>query len=510
MKILLDTNILIQREWNNIKHSWIWELFFYLDKLKHEKWITQLSVKELETYKDKKVVDLILTKIQNYNISTTFFKDLEPSLEKLSNKLDKNQNDKIDTLLLNEVIKWKFDIMITEDKLIYEKAKQLCIEDKIFNIDAFLEKVYIENPKLVDYKVLSIKKEKFWNINLDDVFFNTLKADYNWFEKWFHKKSEEEAYTYINSKWEENNQIGWFLYIKEEGFDDDYSNISPKFDKKKRLKIGTFKVTANWFKLWERFMKIIVDNAILRNVDEIYVTIFDRTEWQKRLIELFEQFWFQKHGIKDWEELVYTKELKLKTINIENPILTYPYISRNCNIFLVPIKEDYHTELFPDSILKNESPENLAIDMPYQNSIRKTYISHSYWEARNKLKSWDLLVFYRNWWFHRWVITTICIVENKIWNIKSAEELIKLCKRKTLFTEKKLNELWNKFEKLKPFLINFLYIDSIKSKINLNKMLEVWIVNSFDDLKKWPYRLTTEKFNKIIDIWHGNKSIIID
>ncbi len=55
---------------------------------------------------------------------------------------------------------------------------------------------------------------------------------------------------------------------------------------KKRLKIGTFKVVASGFRLGERFLKIVFDNAIANKVEEIYVTIFDKTSEQKRLIAL--------------------------------------------------------------------------------------------------------------------------------------------------------------------------------------------------------------------------------
>jgi hypothetical protein len=40
-------------------------------------------------------------------------------------------------------------------------------------------------------------------------------------------------------------------------------------------------------------MKIIFDNALKNNVDEIYVTIFDKKrDEQKRLIDLLEQWGF--------------------------------------------------------------------------------------------------------------------------------------------------------------------------------------------------------------------------
>ncbi len=80
------------------------------------------------------------------------------------------------------------------------------------------------------------------------------------------------------------------MYLKTEGSDENYSDIDPMFSKKKRLKVGTFKVVSNGVRLGERFLKIIFDNAILNQVEEIYVTIFGRTEEQQRLIGLMEDW----------------------------------------------------------------------------------------------------------------------------------------------------------------------------------------------------------------------------
>ena len=51
------------------------------------------------------------------------------------------------------------------------------------------------------------------------------------------------------------------------------------FKPMRRLKCRTFKVESTGFRLGERFVKIIFDNALQRNVDEIYVTLYtDREE----------------------------------------------------------------------------------------------------------------------------------------------------------------------------------------------------------------------------------------
>lgn len=207
------------------------------------------------------------------------------------------------------------------------------------------------------------------------------------FERWFNKKADELAYIC-----KQGDSTLAFLYLKVEDKEESYADIKPSFRPKKRLKVGTFKVNLNGFKLGERFLKIIFDNAICLNVEEIYVTIFDRTLEQERLINLLQDFGFYKHGNKisaSGEELVFVRDFSIK-VDINNPKITYPYISSSSEKFIVPIYPDYHTNLFPDSILKTESPKDFEENEPYRNAISKVYITRSF--ERN-LKSGNLIIF---------------------------------------------------------------------------------------------------------------------
>lgn len=88
---------------------------------------------------------------------------------------------------MNEVFVGRVDILITEDKKIHKKANVLGIQDKVYTIDSFLERTFAEHPDLVNYKVLNVQKIKFGQLSLEDPFFDSLKADYIGFDKWFIK-----------------------------------------------------------------------------------------------------------------------------------------------------------------------------------------------------------------------------------------------------------------------------------------------------------------------------------
>lgn len=507
MKALLDTNIIIHRESNNkVINREIGSLFKWLEKTKYEKCIHKINLEELNKNSNSDTLDIMNIKSKSYILLSTQA-PLDKKLSEISKQIDKTENDKNDTLLLNELVNDRVDIFITEDKKIHQKAKLINIDNKVFTIDSFLEKVIAENPELINYKVLSVKTEYFGNINLEDKFFDSLKEDYIGFDKWFNKKSNELAYVSYR-----NEKLLSFLYLKVEDKDENYADITPRFSPKKRLKIGTFKVEYNGVKLGERFIKIIFDNAIVNKVDEIYVTIFDKRDGQKRLIDLFEEYGFIKWGQKGENgELVYVREFS-KKFNIEEPKYTYPFFSINTNIFLVPIYPDYHTDLLPDSYLKTESAEDFKDDFPYRNAISKVYVSRS---LNKNIKRGDIIIFYRTAEQgksakYSSVITTIGIVEEKIDNIKNEKEFIINSRKRSIFTDKELSNFWN-HNSTKPFLINFLYVYSfqIGDRMNRDKLLKLGIISGADNELRGLKQITKEQFLLILKECKVNESFIV-
>ena len=227
---------------------------------------------EIQKHKDDEIVNTIRAKIQNYALLKTEAPE-SPEIETIRGKYDRDENDAIDTSLLKEVFAERVNYLVTEDRKIHQKASDLGISDRVFSIDSFLEKVTAENPALAEYKTLSVRKEYFGNIDINDNFFDSFRRDYQGFNKWFNSKADETAYICRSNE----GQIVAFLYVKVENEDENYSDINPIFGKKKRLKIGTLKVISNGYKLGERFLKIIFDNALHNKVDEIYVTLFNYT-----------------------------------------------------------------------------------------------------------------------------------------------------------------------------------------------------------------------------------------
>lgn len=504
MRVLLDTNIVIHREAAAVVEEDIGILFNWLDRLQCEKCIHPATVGEIRRHKDPKVVASFGIKLKSYVELKTEARD-SVEITKLRQN-DKHENDKNDTTIVKEVFAKRVDCLITEDRGIHAKARVLGIVDRVFTIDDFLEKVIAENPNLSDYKVLAVKKEYFGNLNLQDPFFNEFKRDYREFSDWFNRKSDSIAYTCKSGE----GALLALLHIKPEDEREPYGDIKPTFAPKRRLKIATFKVAMNGFKLGERFLKIVFDNAIQLKVEEIYVTMFVKDADQERLLEILLDWGFKKHGVKisaSGEEQVLVRDLTPRADPL-HPMATYPFIAGGQRKFIVPIYPDYHTELLPDSILRTESPADFVENRPNRNAIRKVYISRSH---RRDMKPGDIVVFYRTAsggsGHHTSVATTIGIIERVVAPVASLADFISLCRKRSVFSDAELKKHWDYWPNLKPFVVNFLYVHSLPKRPNLATLKEEGIIA---EAPRGFEEISDAGFTKLIEISNANKRLIVN
>jgi hypothetical protein len=503
VKALLDTNIVVHRESQLPLHKDIGVLFRWLDNLHYEKCIHPVTVGEINKLRAGQVRTALNIKLESYN-QLKVQSNLAPEVAQVAARHDVTENDRKDTLLLNELFIGHVDLLITEDKKIRRKAEELGIVYGVFTIESFLEKVTAENPGLTDYKVLAVKKELFGNIDLSDHFFDSFKEDYDGFEKWFARKSEETAYVCRIA-----DAIVAFLYLKIEGREEPYYDIEPAFHPSRKLKIGTFKVTLNGFKLGERFLKIVFDNAVRNRVEEIYVTGFDRRPEQERLLSLLEDFGFQRYGVKHnphEDELVYVRPMH-KAFTPDAPKLTYPFFTATGRVFIVPIYPEYHTNLFPDSILKTESPADFTENEPHRNAISKVYVSRSHFRD---LKTGDIIVFYRTGGYYASVITTIGIVEGLATNIRNEDQFVRMCRMRSVFTDDELRRQWRYSPHGRPFVVNFLYDYSFPKRINMKRLIECGIIKDVNSAPRGFEPIPIDKFRLILKETNTDEGIVVD
>lgn len=470
--ILLDTNIIIKRESSNNASFEIASLFNWFGKKNITTYIHSETKKELSKYSDEKIKQNMLTKLNSYNELPKFeFVEDEYFFQTIS-KYSQDPNGLIDNMLLREIYDNNVKFLLTDDNLMLRKAEDLYIRDRVITSSELLKYFESSNPKNVEYKMLAVKLKDFSEIDLNSSFFDTLREDYEGikFDNWFKKKAKQKEKAYV---FEDEEGLKGFLYLKLEDETEDYSHISPILLPNKRLKIGTFKIERTGFRLGERFLKIIFDNARKLNVNEVYVTLFeDKRDGVKHLKTIMEEWGFVKYGlnIKNGETIL-VKSLTNYN-DKQTPKFNFPLIKANTNKFILPILPQYHTDLFPDLILKNENMHLYEENKAHRYALEKIYLSGAF---DITAKPGDLILIYRNG--ERYpkkyssVITGVAIVQSIV-KTKTIQDCLDLCKNRSIFTEEEIKKNHTRY----PTVVKLLDYMSFKNNITLNQLYQNKII----------------------------------
>lgn len=469
-RVLLDTNIIIKRESGNNVSFEISKLFNWFDKKSIKKYVHSITKQELSYYGDSIARNVILTKLTSYETLPKFATESDEYFNAVISQYSKDKNGKNDNELLREVYNGNIDLLLTDDNLMLRKAQELYIRDQVITSAELLAHFETAYPQNLEYKMLAVKSKEFADVNLNDSFFDSLREDYEGkkFDDWFKRKGKEKAYVF-----EDKDGLKGFLYLKVEDKSENYSDIDPIFSSKLRLKVGTFKIESTGFRLGERFLKIIFDNARNHNVEEIYVTLFeDKRANVKALKSLMEQWGFQKHGYKKSNgELILVKSMT-QYADDKSPKFSFPINKNDVHHFFLPIYPQYHTDLFPDNILKNEDMHLYAENKAHRYAIEKIYLSGAF---NVKAKPGDFVLIYRVGGRYpkkySSVVTGIAIVEEII-KTKSVEECIDICKNRSIFSEDEIRRLYDKY----PTIIKLLDFITFKTKVTLDKLQQCNII----------------------------------
>ncbi|MBO4599041.1 MAG: N-acetyltransferase [Bacteroidaceae bacterium] len=347
----------------------------------------------------------------------------------------------------------------------------------------------------------TITLKRFADIDLNDPFFNSLKEDYPEFEAWFEKKSKDCSEAYVQYT---NDNLHAFLYLKNES-GEELTDITPARPACNRLKVGTFKIDAHNTKLGERFIKKILDTALDMKADEIYVTIFPKHDG---LIRILKRYGFNEEG-KKGEEFVLIKNMKVITGDI---LKDYPLLkTAGKRKFLLSIYPEYHTKMFPDSILRNEENQKyeLVKDISYTNSIHKIYLC--FMSDTAQLQRGDIIAIYRTKddkgpARYRSVITSICQIEevktNKDFN--TVEEFLTYTNFYSIFDSEELKK-W--YQQRNCYILKMTYNIALTKRVTNGYLV--------DELKMSPkywgfFQLKDEQFDTILKKGEVDESVIIN
>lgn len=340
MKVLIGTDVLL----------------YYLQKQELDGIVMLFHL--IERLKAKKFIDLSSIAILTNFVSLDSFEELS-SFDILKGGKPKNRKieeiEQADSLLkgfnyrpllaqLNWLCYDDVDFLITENTMSHKIARILDIDDKVFSIEGFIEKCSIEHLELDETLGVSIEKILFGELDYNDRFFNSFKAEYEpYYHTWFKNKANDEVYVAKDL----NNNIRGLLKLKIEEQAIEAGDIIPAFKPAKRLKISSLKADYTSQKLGQRFMRIVFDTALRESVDEIYVTLFSNSPLRRRLVGMISQWGFIYYGTKDGNEQVFVRSFRKEVSN--DLTACFPFCSFHKNKLIVPINRFYAAQLLPVS-----------------------------------------------------------------------------------------------------------------------------------------------------------------
>ena len=232
-------------------------------------------------------------------------------------------------------------------------------------------------------------------------------------------------------------------------------------------------------------------------MDEIYVTMYDDTLELKNLKRLLEEWGFEYYGLKKGKELVLTK--KMKGFDADKTIKqNYPNINYHVSKRFLPILPQYHTRLFPDSILFTERNKKFADFLGYRYALEKCYISFSY---KKDFNVGDIVLIYRCAYAdeikaYKSVVTSICVINEIKRDIISKEQMLQICKNRSVFNDEELNYIWGRGRNSIQ-IIKMLYIRPFESKVILKSLRDFGIIGAYSGPRPFD-EISDEQFDIII------------
>lgn len=188
----------------------------------------------------------------------------------------------------------------------------------------------------------------------------------------------------------------------------------------------------------------------------------------------------------------------------------YPMIRMQDRNFLLSIYPQWHTRLFPESILNNED-DALIKDVSHTNSIHKIYLAGM--RGMEHLRPGDNILIYRTTdnmgpAAFRSVATSVCIVEEyrHIREFPDLQSFKGYCGPLSVFTDSELNTLYSR--KNYPHVIRFSYNFPLKRRIIRRDLMSItgYTANDY-----WGFmRLSDVHLRAILGAGGVNESLIVN
>jgi L-amino acid N-acyltransferase YncA len=434
MKLLLDTNAIIPAEPvspENIESQSpiVAELLRLIAEGSHQHYIHPTSIDEIEGDQESSRREMRMILIQKYPLLPGSPSTIHNSiLEKLPHP-SLNTHDLADCLLLTCVVIDAVDYLVTDDRGIHKKARQLDVAERVLSISeavtalrGLLEEVPSPPPAVDRVFCHEFKQE--------DPIFITLRQDYDRFDSWLQKCKREHRQAWVVKS--HGGLYAGICIIKKE-------TVSEHGLECPTLKICTFKVSEQHRgrRYGELLLKAVFDYISSNSFRSAYLTVYKH---HRELVRLLEVFGFEQIDVNPNGESVMAKRFRSNQLDIEalsclDAHIRFgpPYIKFDGNkIFIVPIKPKWHSLLFPELM---EQTSLFAGSYPFGNSIMKAYICHA---NTRRINPGDILLFYQS--EHAKTVSPLGVVEKTLISAEESE-IVRFVGKRTVFNTSDITEM---------------------------------------------------------------------
>ena len=474
MKILLDTNVAIKLEDPKPVDPQAARLAQLCQKHNLTLHVSDANYTDIHRDRDSARRQLTFSKLEKYVRLREVALDSESDLIHRFGPI-RNENDRCDLQLLGILDKKAVDLLISEDTDLIHRAERGNLEGKVLSIaDAvdFVRRTYESHTVELPY----IEEVPAYQIDVEDVFFDSLREDYPGFNEWFEEKC-------VNSHrpcWviRFDGKLAGLVIRKPETQEE--ADCATRADK--ILKVSTFKLAPEYQgeKFGEQLLKQVLWWSRSNDIEVVYLTAFEK---QQVLIGLLETYGFHKTRTLDDGQWVLEKELKKNVLSDtsyqQDPVSfnrrIYPayYDGPESRKFVVPILPRFYRILFPEafpgsqlSLFEGSSPD---MNRTPGNTIRKIYICLA---PTTKLEPGSVILFYATKDERRLQSQSICTVGvvERVTEASTLNELMLLTTRRSAYTRKQLEDLVDNSERpLK--VIDFLLTLHLSKPIDLHTLI---------------------------------------
>lgn len=379
-KILIDTNVFIGLEDDREIHPRLSALTSLSSKHGVPIFVHEATRDDLLRDKDASRRLVSLSKREKFQRLRKIKNLTEGYLAQKYGSLSK-PNDVVDAILLHSLDIEAVDFLITEDRGLHKRARREAphlSRRVLFIADAVL--LLQDTYESKDVPLRYIEELKAYEIPQNDDIFNSLRGDYPEFDDWWREKCVKQH----RDCWVvfDEGIAGLIVRKDEVGKDTDAITKAPKI-----LKICTFKVKTEkrGAKLGELLLRKLFWFAQRNAYDLTYLTVYEK---QSALIDLLEYYGFTQTGNNKNGEIIYEKKFSQRKIEhcknnskYDAARLSYPrfYIDSNTLAYTIPIKENYHDQLFPE-LKTSQQPDFFEMiglgagPKTPGNTIRKVYL----------------------------------------------------------------------------------------------------------------------------------------